>query len=154
MGLVTDTWKEWRAAILQEAADIETAADALERMPLEPTQGIVALGTVGQTALDEALAQLRIEHVRGVGWLRAQAIALRLDMEHAKWLGDPKRAAALDVVAMTDSGAQRKALDRLPTVTATAVRNRNLHRWRAGDFPRIDRIVAGARLYAAMKERA
>ena len=155
------TWKEWRVAVLAEAADIEAAAKLLERLELSVSPVAYAgLGIHGRAALDEGESLIRDARAHAVFAIRATAVPLREMVTIAKWLAEPGRDLVLEAVSQSGSAEQREAANRL-RLTRTAVETIT-HRklWRPSnpqytgferDNARIDRTVAGARLYAATK---
>jgi hypothetical protein len=147
-------WKEWLDEIEQEAADLEGIAFGLtgEINPFRADAASIRVATDGGKKVHVGVRD-EVENLRAEieTRLRVDVVRLRADAAIAKWLGDPKRAATLEVVAMTGD-EHRKAYRCLPTTTRDAVSGRRLHRWNDGNDLRIERIVAGARLYAATRK--
>jgi hypothetical protein len=157
-----DTWKEWRAAVLAEAADIEAAAYMLERAELSTNPVLFAgLGSHGRTALDEGLASIREERARAVARIRGTVTPLRDAVKIAKWLTEPGRESVFEAVSHPTSAEQREAASRLRLTVQSRETIQNRKLWRPSnpqyvhferDNARIDRIIAGARLCAATRK--
>ncbi len=148
-------WKQWLDEIKKEAADLERLAAALdgEASPFRPEVIAIQVDTDGGRAayvgIGEAFADVRRKTCIA---LRGRAHEIRKLPAEAKWLGDPKRAAVLAVVALVEDDEQNVASKALPRATREAI-GWSGHRLIHGYRPRalVDRIVAGARLYAATK---
>lgn len=156
MSTTMETWKEWKQALEAEIHDIEAAADVFGRAFV--TVRVISLGETGNRLLTVAEDGLLTERDRRAAGIRSHTKPLRDAIAYAKWLGDPKRAAVLEVVSQPTFEAQHEARRTLTKVAKNTISTRCL--WRPSnpqytgfevDNARIDRIVAGARLYAATK---
>lgn len=145
------TWAEWRAAVMREADDIEAAADLLEAARLRPESeiGYLRLGPLGQETWRNGADWADKTKVQAVQNARSKAAGHRYLVTVAKWLGAPARDHILTVVAMETLEGQRAAARKLTKVASATIDNRMLWRLSRSDLTRIDRIVEGARLYAA-----
>ncbi len=147
-------WSAWRALVIAEAKDLELAADALDASLLT-RYGYHQLRTDGREAFDSAETTILALKAQRVLTIRARAKARRELAKIAMWLGDPKRRDALIIAAKITREKQQNDR-RLTKVMDNSFDRRDLWRpWKhlMDSMPqqnaRIDRIVAGARLYAA-----
>lgn len=151
-----EAWKQWLDALNREAAEIDAAGDALASITLE-TSPLIDVGPAGREALDRAMSAISKRSTDSLAIIRGEAARRRDFAAVAKWLGEPKRAAVLRVVAERTRNDQVTAARRegIPRSTQRAAEDRGLFRSWNGDEPqrcaRIDRIIEGARLYAAAK---
>jgi putative component of toxin-antitoxin plasmid stabilization module len=149
-------WKQWLDEIEQEAQDLERLAEALDGESSPFRSDVLALridtdgGRAAYTRIREAFADLRRTTVVK---LRGEAHEVRKVPAEAKWLGDPKRSRQLDIIALPTYDDQRPLVRALPRATRDSLGHaghRLLRSYREGVL--IDRIVAGARLYAATRK--
>lgn len=141
-------WKQWCNEIEREADDVDRMADALNtfqvELPEATTDGGRGVSAKIHAVFDDVLR-------KKVGELRGMAHTIRKLTSEARWLGDRKRTRILEIVSLQSWAEQRPLVDSLPKVTQEAIgwSGHRLTRNNGNMF--IDRIIAGARLYAATR---